>query len=111
METEERQLNIDEAKIVAPLMEIINDVPSNSKSKESVQEALASLFPEQQYDDKRIKSAKHILGSITNELTQQQLLDIVSEISFLVESWLDDFEREIFNGLTLRELLHEKGAG
>lgn len=109
MENRGQQLTTNEAKIVAPLVEILNDVP-NSKPKESLGETLANLFPEQQYEDKRIKSAKSILGPIANEFTQDQLLDVVSEISFLVESWLDDFEREIFNGLTLGELLHDKGG-
>lgn len=74
----------------------------------SVEQKLKEIFPEQQCEEKNIKRAKDILGEIGEEFNLEELRDITSEIQYLVSSWLDDFEREIFNGLTLRELLHEK---
>lgn len=117
MQTHE-QLLITENQIITPLVGILNEaVPLDnsisSKTKEtqvSVRESLDILFPEQQYDEKNIKKAKEILGVIADEFSPVQFRDVVTEIHYLVESWLDDFEREIFDGLTLRELLHEKGS-
>ena len=117
MQTHE-QLLITENQIIEPLVGILNDtVPlvdsmsSNTKETHvSIRESLDTLFPEQQYDEKNIKKAKEILGVIGNEFSPVQFRDVVTEIHYLVESWLDDFEREIFDGLTLRELLHEKGS-
>lgn len=71
---------------------------------------LDDLFPEQRREEKAIKSAKEILGELASQYTQEQLKNVVTEIQFLAESWLDDFEREIFKGKTLRELLHDNGG-
>ena len=68
------------------------------------------LFPEQERYDKDIKLAKQALRDLAWELSPEQLKDIVTEVQFLCESWLDDFERTVFDGLTLKEMLHEKGG-
>lgn len=117
MQTHE-QLLITENQIITPLIGILNDAvplddsifPKTKETQVSVRESLDTLFPEQQYDEKDIKKAKEILGVIADEFSPAQFRDVVTEIHYLVEGWLDDFEREIFDGLTLRELLHEKGA-
>ena len=71
--------------------------------------SLDELFPEQEYEEKAVKRAKEILGLLSDEFTAEQLKDVVAEVQFLVSTWLDDFEKNIFDGLTLQELLHEKG--
>ena len=76
----------------------------------SVEEKLNEIFPEQQYEEKNIKRTKEILGEIADEFTYEELRGVIAEVQYLVASWLDGFERGIFNGLTLRELLHEKGG-
>lgn len=81
---------------------------SNSHS-EKVTKILDQLFPEQEYEEKQIKRTKEILGGKAQVLTNDQLRDITSEVQYLVSIWLDDFERQTFKGLTLKELLHEKG--
>ena len=99
-----------EEKLIQPLTEVLN-APSNSfKPPENIKKSLDDLFPEQVYEEKQLKKAKEILGNIANEFTSEQLRDAVTEIQFLATSWLDDFERGIFDGLTLQELLHEKGG-
>ncbi|OGE32845.1 hypothetical protein A3C59_04450 [Candidatus Daviesbacteria bacterium RIFCSPHIGHO2_02_FULL_36_13] len=118
METAEQQLLITEEQIVTPAIEILNEVsplvektPSQQlESSKAVVNVLDTLFPEQQFDEKNIQKAKEILGSLTESLSPQQLRDTVAEFQYLVNSWLDDFEREIFKGKTLKELLHEKGG-
>ena len=82
---------------------------SNDESQ-SVKKTLEELFPEQEYQEKQIKRTKEILGGLANEFTEIQLQGVVTEVQYLAGSWLDGFEREIFDGLTLKELLHEKGG-
>lgn len=77
----------------------------------SVTDTLNELFPEQERYSKDIKMAKQALGTLAWELTPEQLQNLVPEFQYLCESWLDDFERTIFKGQTLKELLHEKGGG
>jgi hypothetical protein len=54
-----------------------------------------------------IEKAKTILGDIVKQMTDDQLKDTCVEMQYLVETWLDDYERSIFGGKTLRELLGE----
>lgn len=76
----------------------------------STLQTLEKMFPEQELQDKNIKQAKAALGALAFEFNPEQLNDLITEVQFLTESWLDDFERQIFKGITLQELLHEKGG-
>ncbi|MEK6846753.1 MAG: hypothetical protein AABY16_01150 [Nanoarchaeota archaeon] len=75
----------------------------------STEASLNKLFPEQKREDKQINRAKALLGELANEFTKEDIKDVIVQIQYLAESWLDDFERTIFEGKTLSELLHEKG--
>lgn len=77
---------------------------------QSTEQSLAQLFPEQKYEEKRLKQTKDALGLLGYELSAIELETVVMEVEFLTETWLDEFERQIFKGLTLQELLHEKGG-
>lgn len=76
----------------------------------TTEESLNNLFPEQKYSDKRIKQAKEALGLLAFEFSESELNNLIFEVESLTEGWLDEYERQTFNGLTLQELLHEKGA-
>lgn len=80
------------------------------KPSQSTIQTLDKLFPEQEREEKNIKKAKQILNQLSEQFNDQQLKDLIAETQFLTDSWLDDFERSIFKGLTLQELFHEKGA-
>lgn len=56
----------------------------------------------------KLYKAREILGELANEYSDDELWKIVTEIQFLTDCWLDDFEREIFDGKTLSELLTEE---
>lgn len=109
---------VTEEKIVQPLTQIFEEVAPKTSNQltnpqtnsQSIKQSLDDLFPEQQYDEKYIKKAKEILGEKAIAFTDEQLQDAVIKIQFLANSWLNDFEREIFKGSTLQELLHEKGG-
>lgn len=57
--------------------------------------------------DEEILKAKEVLGELASEIPEDDLKNTVTEIHFLAESWLDDFERQAFGGKTLQELLSE----
>ena len=44
----------------------------------------------------------------SSPIPQEVLRDSVVEIKFLATSWLDDFEKEMFEGKTLDELLNQR---
>lgn len=77
---------------------------------QTITQTLDNLFPEQERENKSIRNAKEVLSTTSSQFNDQQIKDLIVEVQFLTESWLDDFERSIFKGLTLLELFHNKGA-
>lgn len=110
-----QQSLITEDQIVTPLVHVLNETAPKPLTKQkantpTLKESLDTLFPEQQYEERDVQKAKEVLGEITQDLTAEELKTTVTEVKYLVSTWLDDFERHVFDGLTLNELLHEKGA-
>ena len=79
---------------------------SVSSSQEISTALLNQLFPEQKREDKTIKQARAILGGLTEKFSSSELQEIISLSQYLTESWLDMWERELFEGKTLEELLN-----
>ena len=94
------------SNVLSEVIPVTTTVPG--KPTQNLKNSLDDLFPEQQIEEKNIKKSKEILGTISDEFTTEQLRDIFTEVIFLVENSLDAFERSIFEGITLKELLHEK---
>ena len=74
--------------------------------QEQTYEKLNQLFSDQNQEQKTIQEARSILGDSAKNLTDEQVYNLVNEIQFLVDSWLEEFERNIFNGKTLNEVFH-----
>jgi hypothetical protein len=51
-----------------------------------------------------IEKARVILGNIAKDMTDDQLKDACVEIQYLIETWLDEFERSIFDLLQIVNL-------
>ena len=79
---------------------------NNHITSESLTALLNSLFPEQE-QDKELRQIKAILGNLANEFTTDEVHTLLCEIRYLVENWVDSFEKEILNGKTLKEVLNE----
>lgn len=67
---------------------------------------LSQIFPEQNREDKTIKHARAILGELLEKFTTDELQETIILLQYLTESWLDMYERELFDGMTLNELLN-----
>lgn len=78
----------------------------SSSKQDSTEALLNSLFPDQKREDKTIKQARAILGNLTEKFSMDELREIIILFQYLTESWLDMFERELFDGKTLQELLN-----
>jgi len=91
-------------------MENLQLFTNENYAKQTITQTLDVLFPEQERENKDIKETREILGTLSKEFDDTQIKDLIVEVQFLTESWLDDFERSIFKGLTLQELFHEKGG-
>lgn len=57
---------------------------------------------------KEIEEVREKLGDTAKDMTDEQLRDQIAMMKYLSESWLDDYERTIFDGKTLNEVLDDK---
>lgn len=56
-------------------------------------------------EDIKLEEIKLLLGNKSQQFSNEELRDTVVKMKYLVELWLDSFEKEIFEGKTLQELL------
>ncbi len=84
-----------------PLTNSINFI----QTPRGVYDQINQNFLEQDEKQKTIQEARDILGKSAEELTDDQVYDLVNEIQYLVDTWLEEYEQKIFEGKTLKELL------
>jgi len=73
--------------------------------KQGTYDKLNELFEDQNSQQKRVQEAREILGDSAKDLTDDQVFELVSNVQFLADIWEDEFEKEIFGGKTINELL------
>jgi len=97
-------------EIVAPFVQVFDQSALKFKQNLTITESLDVMFPEQKRQDKDLFKAKEALGELAKQFSEVELKEIITDVDFIVESWLDYFERDLFKGKTMKELLHEKGG-
>lgn len=112
MQTQELPLfsTLQTTPILIPRQEEI--IHSTKKSHEphpyaTLTNTLNSLFPTQTQENKATKTRK-ALGQTAEAFSDEQVETIVTQFQFLIDSWLDEYERDVFKGLTLKEVINEK---
>ena len=78
---------------------------ANKPQNLGIYEQINQLLDGQDQQQKTILEAREILGDSANNLSDEQVYDLVNEIQFLVDSWLEEYERKVFDGKSLDELL------
>lgn len=76
-----------------------------AESEQGVYEKLNQILEGQDQQEKTIQEAREILGEAADNLTDEQVYDLANEVQFLVDSWLEEYERKVFDGKSLDELL------
>ena len=69
--------------------------------------AFKEIFP-QNTEENTIIKMRRMFGEKGKELSDEQIQCLNTEFQFLVDTWLDEFEKDVFNGMTLKEVLNEK---
>lgn len=72
----------------------------------SLESTLNSILP-QQIEDTNVIRTKRILGETATSLSDEQIECVIAQFQFLINSWLDEFEQDVFNGMTLKEVLNK----
>lgn len=73
----------------------------------NLEKVLNSIFPQQQEENNITRTRRH-LGETAKTLSDEQIQIIVTGFQFLIDAWLDEYERDVFKGMTLKEVLNEK---
>mgnify|MGYP001569830664 CR=1 FL=1 len=81
-----------------------------SNPLKNIEQTLTGIFPDNGEENKVIK-ARRILGEAASSYSDEQLAGVVTDFEFLIEGWLDLFEKQTFEGKTLRELLGDSAHG
>ncbi len=63
------------------------------------------FFSEQDRQTKTILEARETLGEDAKSLSDEQVYDLVNEVQYLCDTWLEEYERKIFGGKTVNELI------
>lgn len=76
------------------------------KQYAALDKSLSALYPTQQ--ESQIEKVKKHLGTLASELSDEQIEELTTKFQYLIDSWLDEFERKTFQGRTLQEVLGGK---
>lgn len=89
-----------------------NEVVPSQKSSYSptphsaITNSLSSIFPSQA-EENRTSKTRRILGETAKTLSDAHIETIVAQFQYLIDSWMDEYERNIFNGQTLKKVINE----
>lgn len=83
------------------------DTASVIHSQNNTYDLLNQQFQAQNSQLKLVQEARDILGQDASSLTDSQVEDLVHEVQYLVDTWLEEYEKKIFEGKTLKELIQK----
>ncbi|MBI3486200.1 hypothetical protein HY025_04675 [Candidatus Daviesbacteria bacterium] len=64
--------------------------------------SIHQMFPEQEHENNTTLRAKQILR---DKYSLEDVKTVIASYEYLINKWLEEYEREIFSGETLKELL------
>ncbi|OQB06060.1 MAG: hypothetical protein BWY19_00480 [bacterium ADurb.Bin212] len=91
-------------KAIIPL-DLHQDTIVSSRQHHSLENALDTIFVEPK-EETRLARARRILGNIATEMNDDELISSLAQFQHLLESWFDDYEKLIFKGKTLNQILN-----
>lgn len=65
------------------------------------------IFPES-LEENKVQKARAMLGEIAKDVPDEEISVYITQFQYLLDSWLDIYEKQIFSNLTLQELLREE---
>ncbi len=81
-------------------------IPAYKPISDSLQNVLNRAFPKQSEENKFTRT-RQLLGETAQTLSNEQIETVVTEFQFLIDTWLNEYEKDVFKGLTLKEVINE----
>jgi len=66
--------------------------------------AFDEIFP-QNLEENTVLKMRRSLGERAINMSDEEVQCVATKFQFLIDTWLDEFEKEVFNGMTLKEVL------
>ena len=70
-----------------------------------IYDQINGYFSEQDQQSKTVLEAREILGDSADNLSDEAVYELVTEMQYLVDGWLEEYEKSVFDGKTLKELI------
>ena len=89
---------------------IKDHIPTKSEPQnlfDPLENAFKEIFPQNPEENTVIKM-RRMLGEKAKDMSDERIQCLTTEFQFLIDTWLDEFEKDLFNGMTLKEILNEK---
>lgn len=74
-------------------------------NSQGVYDQINNHFSEQNQQQKIVQEAREILGESAAKMNDEKVYDMVVEMQYLVDTWLEEFEKDVFDGKTLKEIM------
>lgn len=87
----------NQSSINTASFDISHFLPTNDLDRK-----LSEVFPEEGKESKLVQNAKEILG---DNYTTEEIKELIASFEYLTNSWLEEYEQNIFQGKTLKEIL------
>lgn len=71
------------------------------------EEPIDGLQENQQNQDEELRLARNTFGKLSSFFSGEEFKVVITEIKYLSQTWVDEFEKNIYKGKTLSELLNE----
>ena len=62
-------------------------------------------FSPETVEQTKTSKVRQLLGESSKDMDEAQLETMVAQCEYLIDCWLDDYERNIFSGKTLSEMV------
>ncbi len=69
---------------------------------------LVSQYLPETVEQSKLSKIRAMLGTAATELSDEQLETLTAQGEYLIDCWLDDYERQLFAGKTLQEMINAK---
>lgn len=80
---------------------------SISNHAKKFESSFGKLFPSS-YEETGLQKSRALFGNSVINISDEELSSYLTMFEYLIDSWLDEYEKELFNGLTLQRLLQER---
>ena len=93
-------------KIPTPIKSVSTLSSTLRQHTANIDTALQSIFKSTQ-EETRIQQARRIMGNSVAHLSDEELEICITEFQHILEEWFDDFEYDVFDGQTLKQVLRQ----